>query len=251
MFGLYRETAVLAFQRALKAWPVAFSLLLFGIVFRFAAIVAQPLGILGGFLLGLVAAACGAAYLHLLSLAVEGRPARLEDLKNGWRQLFWDVVSVMFALWIINFLVMFIVRGAGPNGPAIEAMAGIAMAFFLNPLPEMVYLTRSRSFELLLASARFMLEHPLVWLLPNLLFAAVVLAPAGALHVSQPGELLLVFDRVFSPGGIAGVFTSLPLWAAPLLLLFLHYVMVFRGLLFQGLSSGSARRRAWQVSSRR
>jgi hypothetical protein len=126
----------------------------------------------------------------------------------------------------------------------------LAMAFFLNPLPEMIYLARARSFDLLLQSSRFVLANPVAWFLPNLLFALALLLPTGALSVGHPGELLLVFTNVFSPGGVATLFLAFPLWAMPLVLLFVHYVMVFRGLLFQGLSTGGARRRDWQARTR-
>lgn len=252
MLRLYRQTAALAFRRAFKAWPVAFSLIVYAVIMRFAAMLAGNLGLIGGFVLGLAAAACGAGYLHLLSLAVRGQKVSFEDLKTGFKELFSTVISALFALWIIGFVVSALVQGAGPNGPAIAAMVGLAMAFFLNPLPEMIYLQEARSFQLLLASARFVLAHPVAWFLPNLLFWVVLLAPTGALHVQQPGELLLLFGGSFSLGGMAQILSAFPLWALPILLLFLHYVMVFRGLLFQGLSSGNtSRRQQWIEQSRR
>jgi hypothetical protein len=247
MFRLYRDTGALAFRRALKAWPAAFSLIVYAVIFAVAARLLGGLGIIGGLLLSLVAAACGSGYLYLLLQAVRGLPLRWEDLRRGFGALFCDVISVMFALWIIGLGVMLLVRGAGPNGPAISAMVGLAMAFFLNPVPELIYLGRSRSFDLLLESARFVLANPIVWFLPNLVFALLFLAPSGALAVGHPGELLLVFSAIFSPGGLARVFAALPFWTFPLLLLLLHYVMVFRGLLFEAITSGSARRREWQA----
>src|SRR5688572_7476604 len=159
MLLLYRDTAVLAFKRAVAAWPVAFSLLIYAAVFMAAAVALGPLGIVGGLLLNLVGAACLSGYLYLLSQAVQGSKLRLDDFKRGFGALFWDVVSVMFAVWIISFLVGMVAAGAGPNGPAVQAMVGLAMAFFLNPVPEMIYLGRSRSFDLLLQSARFVLAN--------------------------------------------------------------------------------------------
>lgn len=250
MFSLYKVTAALALRRAVVAWPVAFSLIAYALVFLLAAQLVSGLGMLGGFVLGLVGAACMSGYLYLLSQAVQGLKLHFNDFKRGFGALFWDVVSVMFALWIIGFLVSALVRGAGPNGPAIAAMVALAMAFFLNPAPEMIYLGASRSFDLLLQSARFVLANPVAWFLPNLIFALVLLAPTGALAVGHPGELLLLFSQVFSLGGLVGLFFRLPLWAMPLVLLFLHYVMVFRGLLFQGLTTGGSRRRQWESQLR-
>jgi hypothetical protein len=247
MFTLYRDTAVLAFRRALKAWPVAFSLVLYAAIFITAAMLVRGLGLVGGIILGLVGATCASGYLYLLSQAVQGSKLRLDDLKRGFAALFWDVISVMFALWILGLLVTLIVRGAGPSGPAIAAMVGLAMAFFFNPVPEMIYTGAGRSFELLMRSSRFVLANPVAWFLPNLILGAVLLAPGGALNVTSPGELLLVFSGLFSVQGLVSSFALVPLWAAPLLLLLLHYGMVFRGLLFMGLESGGARQREWRA----
>jgi hypothetical protein len=103
-------------------------------------------------------------------------------------------------------------------------------------------------------SARFMVAHAVTWLLPNILFAAIALAASGSLRVQHPAELLIVFGNTFSsPMGVAGIFLRLPLWALPLSLFALHYVMVFRGLLFKEIASGggNARLRAFQASLRR
>jgi hypothetical protein len=252
MFGLYKDTAVLAFQRAAKGWLAALSLVVYGVAMLLATVIAGRLGPLGGFALGFAAAACVSGYLHFLAQAVQGRKVTLADLKTGFGALFWDVISVMFALWIIGFVVDALVGGAGDNGPAIAAMVALAMAFFLNPAPEMIYLGEARSFRLLLESSNFVLAHPVAWFLPNLIFAVAVLAPTGLLSVSQPGELLLVFSSIFSIRGVMSLFASVPPWAIPLLLIFFHFVMVFRGLLFQGLSAGSnPRRRQWEALNRR
>ena len=112
-------------------------------------------------------------------------------------------------------------RGAGPNGPAIAAMIGLAMAFFLNPVPEMIYLGRSRSFELLLESARFVFANPVAWFLPNLVFAVILLAPTGAAGRRPPGRAAAGVQPRFSRrAGWSIIFGALPYWTFPLLLLF-------------------------------
>jgi hypothetical protein len=247
MLALYRQTLALAFRRALRAWPVAFSVLVYAAILYGAALLLMPLGIVGGFLIGFVAAACVSSYLHLLSQAVSGSRVSFADMKQGFAARLWDVVSVLFAFWILSFLVGFVVRAAGPNGPAVAAMVGLAMAFFFNPVPELLYLGQSRSFALLGDAARFVLANPVAWFLPNLVLAAILLAPTGELAVSHPGELLLVFQRIFSQGGVFLLFGQTPLWALPALLLLLHFAMVFRGLLYQELSSGNPRMRAFRA----
>jgi hypothetical protein len=204
-----------------------------------------------------VVAACISGYLHLLSRAVDGRDFTLTSLKEGFKSgfgaLFWDVISVGFALMLIGMGVGLVTAPAGENAAAIGAMVGLAMAFFLNPVPELIYQQQTRSFALLLASARFMLAHPVVWFLPTLLFVLALLAPTGALHVEDPRRLLLVVADALSPRGLLvalGSMVSVGWWTLPPVLLFVHYAMVFRGLLFQSLASINPRRQAWLAQSR-
>jgi hypothetical protein len=254
MLSLYRRVTVLAARRAAAAWPVALSLLVYAIIIYAAVLLTAPLGIVGGFLVGFVIAACWSSYLELISQAVAGSSIRLrwDDFKSTFGARFWDVISVMFAFFIIRFLSQPL--GSGPNGAATTAILGIAMAFFFNAVPELLYQGNTRSFALLMASARFMLAHPVVWLLPNIVFAAAAMAAGGGLHFERPAEVLIAFGNTFSsPNGAIGVFNGLPPWAYPVALFALHYVMVFRGVLFRELvgGGGNARLRAFQAHMRR
>jgi hypothetical protein len=254
MFALYRRVAWLAARRAVRAWPVAASLVVYALIVMAGAVVTGPLGIVGGLLMAFVFAACFSSYLELIAQAVAGSKIRIraEDFKRTFGARLWDVVSVMFAFWIIGLLTTPLVQG--PNGPALSAILGIAIAFFFNAVPELLYQGRSRSFSLLVESGRFMLAHPVVWLLPNLLFAAAALAASGQLAVQHPAELLVIFGRVFSsPMGALGLLLAFPRWALPLALVALHYLMVFRGILFADLASGAgnARLQAFRAQFRR
>lgn len=257
MLSLYRKVAVTAARNAARAWPVALSLVAYGLILFLASSLLQPLGMVGGMVLGLVAAACWSSYLELISQAVAGSTIRLrwDEFKRTFAARFWDVISVMFAFFIISLLTRPL--SAGPNGPATSAILGIAMAFFFNAVPELLYQGQGsvRSFGLLMASARFMLAHPVVWLLPNLAFAALALAAGGGLRFERPAEALITFGNTFSsPLGVVGLFSGLPLWSLPLALFGLHYAMIFRGVLFKELTSGTggnARLRAFQAHMRR
>jgi hypothetical protein len=255
MFSLYRKVAAEAARNAARAWPVALSLVAYAVILVLAGTVAAPLGMIGGMLLGLVAAACWSSYLELISQAVAGSKIRVrwDEFKRTFGARFWDVISVMFAFFIIGFVTRPL--SAGENGAATSAILGIAMAFFFNAVPELLYQGRSRSFSLLLESARFMLANPVVWLLPNLLLAALAMAASGGLRFHRPAELLIAFGNTFSsPVGVIGLFTGLPYWTLPIALFSLHYAMIFRGILFRELTSGTggnARLRAFQATLRR
>ena len=72
MLSLYRKVTVQAARRALAAWPVALSLVVYAVILVAAVIALGPLGFIGGMLVGLVIAACWSSYLELLSQAVAG-----------------------------------------------------------------------------------------------------------------------------------------------------------------------------------
>ena len=253
MLSLYRQVTVEAARRALAAWPVALSFVVYA-VFLIAAIIGlAPLGIIGRFLIGFVIAACWSSYLELISQAVAGAKIRIrwDDFRRTFLARFWDVISVMFAFWIIALVTSPLVDG--PNGPAASALIGFAIAFFFNPVPELLYQGSSRSFGLLLDAARFMFRFPVVWLLPNILLAALGLFASGRLNVNHPAELLILFGATFSsPTGIASIFAGLPYWALPIALVVLHYAMIFRGILFRELVSGggNTRLREFQAKMR-
>lgn len=256
MFALYRHAAVLAARRATAGWPAALSLVGYAFIVGLAAMVASSLQIVGAILMGLVVAACWSSYLELISQVVAAGKIRLSwpQLKGTFAVRFWDVISVMFAFWILSFLTRPLT--SGPNGPALSAILGLAMAVFFNVVPELLYQGRSRSFSLLMDSARFVFGHPILWLLPNVVFAGIALYASGRLQaVHQLAELLIAFGNTFSsPAGVAQIFTGIPLWGLPIALFALHYVMVFRGILFHEVVSGTggnARLRAFQAAMRR
>jgi hypothetical protein len=239
---LYGRLAGKALRLALRAWPVALSVFVYTVVAEVASAMLGRFGLVGGIAAGFLIAALVSSYLHLLSVAVSGRPLRLDDLKQSFGARFWDVVSVLFALWLINIAVSMLTGGMGRQGPIVRVMVGLAMAVFLNPVPELLYLGSSRSFALLVDSARFISKHGPEWLIPNLIFGVLVLLPTGLLNAPELGAKLIRLQSLFSLDGIAQLVIGIPTIFKPVLLLFLHWAMIFRGLLFEALASGRSAR---------
>ena len=201
-------------------------------------------GMLGGILMSFVLAACWSSYLEIISEAVTSVRFRLswDELKRTFGARFWDVVSVMFAFWMISLLTQPLLQG--PRGPAFAAIIGLTIGFFFNAVPELLYQGSSRSFSLLADSGRFMTAHPAVWLLPNLLVVFLAFWLTGSIDLSQPQTLLVTFAYTFSsPMYLVGLLLNFPIWAIPLVIIFAHAFMIFRGLLFRELSRGGANRR--------
>ena len=255
MLRLYGAIAVLAARRGVRAWPVMFSLVAYAAIILLGGKLTAPLGMAGGFLMGFVLAACFGSYLHLMAHAVSGSKLRLVDFRDSFGARFWDVISVLFAFWVINLALKGVIApAAGDKAPIVITLFGLAMAVFFNPVPELLYLGTSRSFSLLLESARFVSRSGLEWLIPNILFAMALLAPLGMLH-GPAGQIVLNIASLISPGtdgtGLVTVFSRAPLYLQLPMLAFVHFVMVFRGLLFQALTRGGARQRELQGAWKR
>jgi hypothetical protein len=255
LFSLYRQVAVEAGRRAFASWPVLLVLPVYPIILYVTMLLTGSLGMIGSLIASFVLAACWSSYLELISQAVTNARFRLdwEEFKRTFAARLWDVVSVLFVFWMIDMASGLLTRG--PNGPAISAIIGFAIAFFFNAVPELLYQGNSRSVALLADSARFVTEFPVVWLLPNVLLALLALAATGgtSYYIANPTALLVAFGNMFSsPMGAVAVLLSMPVWLLPLALIVAHAMMVFRGVLFRELASGRGNRRmqAFRAKSR-
>ena len=249
MLKLYARLAGKSIRLALRGWPAAVVLPIYATILVIAAgqIAHLGLGIVGGFLVAIVATFLISSYLHLVWMAVAGRKIRFADLRDSFMAHFWDVISVMFATWIIQLVVSTLTANAGDRGKIVAVLVDLTMAVFFNPVPELIYLAggRVRSFGLLMEAGRFISAHWPEWLAPTALMAAVILAPSGLISQGPLAVKLLMFQQLFSLDGLTNTVLRFPLWLAPFMLLFITWGMVFRGLLFDELVSRVRRPRSW------
>ncbi len=247
MLKLYARLAGKSIRLALRGWPAAVVLPAYATLLAIASRQVAQLGMLGGFLVPIAAAFLISSYLHLIWLTVAGRKITFSDLRDSFMAHFWDVISVMFATWVIQLVVGFLTRGMGDRGQIVEVLVDLTMVVFFNPVPELIYLGqgRVRSFGLLMEAGRFISAHWPEWLAPSALMAAVVLAPSGIANHGPLALKLLMFQQLFSLDGLSSAVIRFPLWLAPPLLLFITWGMVFRGLLFDELVSRVRRPRQW------
>jgi len=239
MLKLYARLAGKSIRLAVRGWPAAVVLPIYATALMIAIGQAEQQGIAGRFLVSFAAAFLISSYLHLVYLAVAGRKIGLGDFRDSFMAHFWDVVSVMFATWVIQLAVGVLTRDMGDRGTIIFILVDLTMVVFFNPVPELIYLGqgRVRSFGLLMEAGRFVSAHWPEWLAPSSLMAAVVLAPSGLLRHGPAAEKLLMVQQLFSLQGLSQAVLRFPLWLAPFLLLFINWGMVFRGLLFSELTS--------------
>jgi len=258
------KTSIALYQHALQAtlrsfvrgWIIAVAVVVFAGLMLVASMIAQPLGMLGGFLLGAVNSLLIGATLSLVEQAVNsGRHLTLEDIKASFGQYFWDVISVGFVIWLP---IMIIDQGAAANpyGPFLAAAIFLLLFILLNPAPEVIYQVRPGSpLDVIRLSYEFILQNWIEWFLP----LALVITPFGLsffFTISERmgrGALLDFFQILALPFQLlqAGFsYLGLPSIVSLTLVLVLTplvtvAMLIFRGHLFAALNGSSRRKRAF------
>jgi hypothetical protein len=251
--ALYRD-AVRDASRALVrnlwiiALPPIYSLLI-GIVQQLA----MSLGIVGGFLMFLAAAACVSSFLSILAEAIAHERIRPAELGQTFGRYVSSIVGVMFVFWIIELLLTLITQ----QNPALAWLAvAINLGLFLlcNPLPELIYQGSRDGIALVDDAVQFMRENAIEWLVP----VGVLFLPLFAMGIRKA---LLAMAQVGATNALGVIDFTLRAWlpplsdAAQLLLLaveslLLCWIMLFRGFLFRSLAQSGRRQRIFGARMR-
>jgi hypothetical protein len=199
-----------------------------GLAFAFLALgmVVSPLGIAGGFLMGLAQSAACSIYTYFLAEVVAKNRVGLSDLRTSIGAYFWTWINLFFVLWIIDILL-------GPmkvtaDGQQLRSAMMMMELIILNAAPEVIYLKRSSGgLETIQRSFAFLQENWIEWAVPNaLILGGVWLVINGTIPIA-----LLPFPSITIPVLFGGL---------------LHLVMVYRGFLFQALDGSTHRQRMYR-----
>ena len=229
---LYAMALRRSWESLRKNWVVSLAPWAYAALLSIVAFVVAPLGIIGGLVLGVATQACISSGLYLTKNIVESGRANVKDFSNGFTVYLWELLGIAFILWI-PMRVLAMALASVPNGGLIFALIQIAVYILLNPVPELVYQTRSSGLELIGNSYNFIAENWLEWLLPN-----IVLTIAGYL-------VLQVFSA--STTGLPGI-VQIFIMAVGMGLC-LSYFMIFRGFLFAELYGSTRRSRAYRYKA--
>jgi hypothetical protein len=225
---IYRRAASRAAVLALRNWPVLGSVFAYGAIFRVATRFAIVLGILGGFLLSVVFAACAGSFLYLVEMMVRTSRVSWEDFRRSFGAYLWDVIGVAFILWIL-FWISSLALANSPRGDLVLLCLRILVLVFFNAVPELIYLGHHSSMALLSESYRFIADNWIEWFPPNFVLAFLLLLLLDVPAYDILGEAL-------KTAAVA---------------LFVYFAMVMRGLLFIELYGSTRRGRAFRHRSGR
>ncbi len=240
---VYRDAGLDAVRAtARSAWALILLLLLFPLL-TVASLALSPLGVAGGFVVGLLNAACAGTYLATLQDALdERRSLSLSAIRQNLGRYTFDVIGVAFPIWIASMIVGFLIP------PAVSWIFPLAVGVVFNVAPEHIGRSRSAGVEVLRESAYWLKDNAPEWFVPQLF----LVIPLLAMRPSSAGTILSMFGPLFgfvNAGALAIGAGAGPIgWAIGLALVaFVHATMLFRGALYQRLGRGGRRQRAWKA----
>lgn len=242
---LYQQAAKETWEKGSRAWPVALLPFLYGPVFVLTAVFVAPLGLIGGFILGLVLALCVSSYLYFIAEVVNGNRMSLADLAGSWRPCFGSVITILFFLTIVQYALELLVPLGAVGGYELRGIINLALLILLNPMPEIIYQGRSEGLNMLQESFEFLRDSGVEWFLP---FIALAIFAAFFFPVPILMMPLQIGRLTFPTLGGEGLFLGSPvslLWAV-LSTFVLYALMVFRGLLFRALAGSTRRQRVFR-----
>lgn len=222
---LYRQVYSRGVLLAAKNWPVLFTVLVYSTLLDVGATIVAPFGMIGGFAMGLLFAACISSCLSLVETILRTGKVTLDDFRHSFGAYLYDVMGVTFVSWIFFMLVTPMMQQM-PNGVLILACINIAVFVFFNAVPELIYLGRYPVLQLLGESYQFIADNWIEWF------------PVTALFLVAYVGLQLLPPIVPS------------LVQAALVGALLYLAMIVRGLLFMELHGSSRRGRAFRYRSR-
>jgi hypothetical protein len=199
---------------------------------------------LGGFLLGFVLALCTSSYLYFIAGVVAGNRMTFAELRESWRPCLNPVMTVLFFFFVVQLALSMILPGMAGAG-LISLLINLTLLIVLNPIPEIVYQGRSEGFDMLQESVDFLRENGIEWFAPLVVISLLsfvaplpfmaVVSQSGNLSAPTVGGNELLFGS--ATGILMAIFSAV-----------LFYVlMVFRGLLFRALASGTRRQRLYRA----
>lgn len=266
-FELYGKALRKTWQSLLSGWVTIIAVIAFLFLLLLAQQIAAPLGMAGGFLLGAVNALLVGMTLSLIEQGVSyNRTITIRDVFDSFGHYFWDVIGVLFVLWI-PLMVLDMGTQHNPNGPLISYAVMLLIFILLNPAPEVIYqMPHDSPLDIFKRAYEFVLENWIEWFLPmGLLLLPLVVAPGGLKsffllsHRVGRGAGLDFSQILIFPFMILGSWLSSfgvdPELAQYLILIFTPplavAILLFRGHLFASLSRSSHRQRQFASQFKR
>lgn len=223
-------------------WPIALTgfiyiflnaLLVFIIATIFRGAI---LGIFTGILLTISTSAMISNYLYLLHNILRYGKFTLQDFKNGFKIYLWKIYGILVIGWLasllLNRIVAPVLHRFFPTG-ILSLIINIVILIFLNPLPESIYQKFYSSWETITYAFDFIKENWIEWFVPNIILLAALYFITGR----------IIFNLFSIHIGMNIDFSIYSIFQFLIGQLLFSFTMIYRGVLFDILSTSTRRKR--------
>ncbi|MBS4537964.1 hypothetical protein GOQ27_05795 [Clostridium sp. D2Q-11] len=194
------------------------------------------LRIIGGIILTLAMAAMTSNYLYLLQNIIRIERFTLQDVKDGFTALLRKVYGVLLIGWLASILYSMVLAPIlGSIGSIIMMIVPVLVFVLLNPLPESIYLKYNDPWGTIVYAFEFIKENWLEWFVPNIVFLAALYFLSGRI-------ILSLFMIRFSSTIDISVYSIFIYVIGQVVF---SFVMIYRGVLFDSLSTSTRRKRIY------
>lgn len=250
-----KTTMKKALDLFLKNWLIIFTGLIYSTITLVAYVIASPflaiplVNIIVGVLLYFLSVALISSYLYILHNVVKCNKFEFKDIKRGFRVYLYEVSRILFIGWlagvvVFNFLVPIIVtslRGYLDYSTFINIIV-ILVLIAINPLPEVIYQKNYTGLDGIKYTFEYMKDNWVEWLIPNVVLLGILYLITGSTITSLFSTGIGFNFNMFSIKGIVLYFIGQVIFS---------FTMIYRGLLFEMLSTSNRRKRMFMRNTYR
>ncbi len=220
----------------IKNWPIIFTGIFYTIATIFLYTILPYFWILAGLVLIIATSGLTSNYLHLIDGIIKRDKITKQDFKEGFTVYLRKVWGILFLFYVgrmaFNLLVMPILSGF-IHPMALENMLIFLTMVFLNPIPEVLYQKHYSSWESITYSLEFVKENWIEWFIPNIIFGVLMYLLTGNI-IKDVLNYYLPLNTLLSSKGFVFYLLGQILFS---------FMMVYRGYLFETLSTSNRRKR--------
>lgn len=241
LYYLNKNTIKKTINLLTKNWPFIFTGFAYMIINIILGLIigilfSGVLRIIGGILLAVAMAALISNYLYLLQTIIRTEKLTISDFKYGFKALLGKVYGVLIIWWISSLLFSWIISPIlGSISYVVSTVIPILLLVVLNALPESIYLKYYAPWDTIVYSFNFLKENWIEWLLPNSILIVVMYIISGKIAF-QLFSIRFVSNLNISINTIISFIIGQ---------LVFSFIMIYRGVLFESLSTSTRRKRIY------
>ena len=242
-----KNTIKKSFEMFQKNWTIIFTGLIYLGITIIATLLLSPffsvpvLNIVAGVLQYILYVAMLSSYLYILYNIIKYKKFNFKDFKLGYRVYLSSLIRIFFIGWIAE---MIFIRGIVPmiaassggalDSGAIVVIINLLVLVVINPLPEVIYQKHYSGLDAIKYTFEYMKENWIEWLVPNIILLGLIYIVTGSIITNLFNTNIGLNLNIMSLKEIAIYFIGQAIFS---------FTMIYRGVLFELLSTSTRRKR--------